>query len=221
MEKISNQNKEKSGENLENEFKINQEMEIQADILGISLEKLKAEINAMGGVEKFRELANEGLQSYTDEKGETKHHYSNLTKGEQALRNMVSGIYELRNFMGEKSIGFVTGVAGAGLTLTSSLEHTTSEDPAAKLAFVLGLLVLIFGTGGSILSTIKKKIEYNKKYLKGKIADMKLKMTGSVNRSHYLQSEPKEEKLREKVRKRQGKILTEEQEKNPSIDKFL
>ena len=69
MEKTPNQNKEKSGETLENKFKITEEMEIQADILGINLEKLKAEINAMGGVEKFRELANEGLKTFIDEKG--------------------------------------------------------------------------------------------------------------------------------------------------------
>src|SRR3989344_1466096 len=98
MEKIPNQNKEKSGENLENEFKINQEMEIQADILGINLEKLKAEINAMGGVEKFRELANKGLQEYKDEQGETRYYE---TEGEKIFQGMASCLRDLRNFFAE------------------------------------------------------------------------------------------------------------------------
>ena len=215
MEKTPNQNKEKSGENLENEFKINQEMEIQADILGISLEKLKAEINAMGGVEKFRELANEGLKTFIDEKGKTKY-YGDLTEGERAFQNIVGRLSGLRNFSNEKAMGLPSVILGTAGIILSRIEGQSGVE----LVFYMSLLIEIIA-GGLLISVIKKKIEHNKRYLKGKMADMKLKMTGSVNRTGSLNYEPKEEKLREKVRKRQEKILTEEQEKNPSIDKFL
>jgi len=216
MEEISNQNKEKSGENLENEFKINQEMEIQADILGINLEKLKAEINAMGGVEKFRELANKGLQEYKGEQGETGY-YGNSTEGEKIFQGMASCLSDLRNFSAEKAVGLSSGILGtAGIIVAEA----NSGELGVELLFFVSLIAEI-PAGVMLISAIKKKIQHHKLYLKAKMAEMKLKLTGSINRQNALASEPKEKKLNKEVRKRQEKILTEEQEKNPSIDKFL
>lgn len=195
---------------VENAYEINRKMEIQAELLGINLEKLKAEIDKAGGPEKFRELADKGFY-----KGA-----SNPTEGEQAFRRMRDRLQELRDLSSQKVLGGTSAALGAFEII--ALQFDKGDSPDGAYTLLAGLLVLFAaGTAGSLISSIVKKVKANGQYIKTKMVEMKLDMTGSVRREN-LAGDPKEKKIRQKTDKiLVNEIIVEKKNKKESIDDIL
>ena len=203
MEKFPNQNNPQEGVENSNEFQITRKMEIQAELLGTNLEKLKQEINDAGGVEKFREMANKGLVSY---KGDPR--YYNNSKGEDILKNLDHKLWELRRYAAEK-FAMGAGAVFAGLGVAGELQQ---PNEVVEGSLLFGSVMIL----GGAISLIKKKIEQRKVFLRAKEAEMKLDMSGSVNRVEI--HDPKENKLRMKTTE---ELMKEKQDKSENIDKYL
>ena len=183
---------------LERDFKITSELELQANHLQINLEKLKAEIEKAGGIEEFRELADEGLRTFID--NGSKKRLPGNTAGEEQLRQIVSKLNGLKDTFVEKLAGgagaVITGISFAGLNIDSLAKGNTELSENMLTVMLIGGIAM---AGGSLVSVIRKKIEAQKQFLIAKEAELKLQMTGSHLENNYVSSYEENEKLRKET----------------------
>ena len=209
--KIEKKNPEMPG--MENEYKITRDMEIQADILKINLDKLKGVVEKAGGVQKFREMADKGYGTF-EENGKTRR-YSNSTDGESALHPMLDKLRDLEDNLGTKLVGGV-GVLLAGGTLAGEAfgQINSTQETVAAVLFITGLVTM----GGALISGVTNAFKARKEYIRIKEAEMKLKMTGSQSES-ALSSFQRDKDLQKKVQKQNPK--EDPVIENPTIKNFL
>ncbi len=211
---------------LENEFQINHKMEIEAEKLGINLEKLQTEITKMGGVEKFRELADKGLVLNK----ETNARYGNQTDGEKVFQSKAEKLSSLRDHSEEKmwmiAGGAFTGLMSAVSVVGQINPLETMSNPLNDLGSILytgEVTIFISMMTLPVINIIKKKIEASKQFITTKMTQMKLDMTNSQSSGVYLlKHDPAEKKLQEYVNKTLEQEPGEKEYKNSNdIGQYL
>ncbi len=170
-------NNEETAEKLKNAYEINQKMETEAELLGVNLQILQDEIDRIGGPEKFRELADSGLQRNSG--GEL---HGNRSDGEKKLQEFVSKYDKLVEKMKtSKKVAMVAGIATvAGVVgMRYGGAHLDGEEFMTLLS---GTAITLLTTLGTSIASVARKIQSNKEYIKTRALDMKLDITGSENR---------------------------------------
>jgi hypothetical protein len=209
-------NNEELGDKVKNAYEINNRMEARAELLGINLQKLQDEIDKVGGPDKFREIADEGIA-----RGQEGELYGNRSEGEKKVAEFVKRYNDLMDAVsGLKNTAIATGViAGVGVGMIyGPAVHLNDVDFYTVFGGTALSLATSVGTG---LTAVVKKVQANKQYIQTKIFSMKLDMTGSMNRKSENRRENWSKKEWNEEAKVQAKLADQGKKDITSIDDIL